>query len=152
MNKRWLILLLLISASFNLAVLGSFIYFRSIRPCPLDMPGPRPGPHPEFPRHNGAWKFFDDDSIKALREEFGAQKKQLMDEIAKDPIDEEHINSIIESSLSAQIKLEREMGRRLIKMRNEMSADEARDFFTKRREEMHQRRNNQPYKSRRIRP
>ncbi|MDZ4181356.1 MAG: periplasmic heavy metal sensor [Candidatus Cloacimonadaceae bacterium] len=156
MNKRWLVILLLISASFNLAVLGGFLYVHSIRPCPMDRLGPPPGPpHGQgggFPPHKMGWKFFDDDSVKALREEFGATKKQLMDEIAKDPLDEERINSIIESSLTAQIKLEREMGRRLIQMRKEMSAEEAREFFTKRGEEMQQRRNYKPYKSRRLRP
>ncbi|MDP2172975.1 MAG: hypothetical protein Q8M98_04175 [Candidatus Cloacimonadaceae bacterium] len=150
MNKRWLIILLLISASFNLAVLGSYIYFRSIRPCPMDMRGPHPGhPAPEFHRGEGHWRFMGDDSIKVLREEFGCTKKQLMDELAKDPINTEDINRIIETSLAAQIRLEREMGKRLIKMRNEMSAEEAQEFFSKRREEMQRRRNDQQNKYRR---
>jgi len=32
MNKRWLLILLLISAAFNLAVLGSFVYLRGFHP------------------------------------------------------------------------------------------------------------------------
>ncbi|HPA24408.1 MAG TPA: hypothetical protein PLS44_01995, partial [Candidatus Cloacimonas sp.] len=84
MNKRWLIIILLISVSFNLAFIGSFIYLHWFHPHPQppvrkeEMRGPRPlFGHPPFER---------DEEIRKLRNQFENIKHSLMLELAKDPV------------------------------------------------------------------
>ncbi len=143
MNKRWLIILLLISFAFNLAIVGSFIYIKCTfgnRMCP-----PPPPPHliqgsPDFPK-NEIWERLPiDDSMHELRKQFMESKRDLMIELAKDPIDEKEINSILENSLINQSALERKLGERLLMLRKTMTAaEEAREFFGKRAEMNHKR-------------
>ena len=156
MNKRWLLILLLISAAFNLAVLGSFVYLRGFHPR-----------HHHSPRHewrdNDRWpgrfhkgpapEFAFGDSIRALRQGFEDTKRELMLELAKDPLDMPQIEAIITRSLNAQVALERDMADRLIRFRNTLTPEEAREHFSRRAEDMQRRDNdNRKYKkSRRSR-
>ncbi len=156
MNKRWLIILLLVSAAFNLAVVGSFIYLRSTRP-----PFP-PGRFKEW-RDEGHRRgkgpggpgpmFMFNDSTRALHDQFQNTKRELMLELAKDPLDMPKIEANITRSLNAQAALERDMADRLIRFRNTMTPEEAREHFNRRAEEMRRRDNhNHKYnKSRRSR-
>lgn len=137
MNKRWLIILLLVSFAFNLAVLGSFIYLRVFfgsRFCP-----PPPSPHlsqgrPDMPFKEMWDRLPEDDEIPRLRDEFMNTKIGLMKELAKDPINEETIKNILEQSLINQSALERKLADRLIMLRKTMTAEEAQEYFGKRLE------------------
>lgn len=136
MSKRWLTILLLISAAFNLAVVGSFIYLRSTRP----------------PHHPGAWhhrgpdfrrdddgpgpRFMFTDSTRALHTAFQDTKRELMLELAKDPVDMTRIEAIISRSMSSQAQLERDLADRLIRFRQAMTPEEARIHFTRRAEDI----------------
>ncbi len=74
-------------------------------------------------------------------------------ELAKDPLDMPQIEAIITRSLNAQVALERDMADRLIRFRNTLTPEEAREHFSRRAEDMQRRDNdNRKYtKSRRSR-
>ncbi|MCB5229736.1 MAG: periplasmic heavy metal sensor [Candidatus Cloacimonetes bacterium] len=143
MNKRWLTILLFISIAFNLAILGSFVYLHYIRP-----------PYPRSMRQhwqqrtsstpNGQFRpdsrFMFSDSTRAHRREFEDAKKELMLELAKDPVDTAKINAIVERSLAAQGKLERDLAEHLLRYRENMSPEEAKEHFTSRAQRMDRRR------------
>jgi len=136
MNKKLLYILLLISLAFNLAFVGSYIYIHATRP------------HHEFSRHRGkdhdrrGWfPFEESDSTRALRDTFMLTKKELMQELAKDPINEPAIQAIIQRSLQAQAVLETDLGKRLLELRKKQSPQEAAQFFQERIKRMDERRN-----------
>lgn len=133
MSKRWIVILLFISLAFNLAVIGSFLYVRLTFGTPPPHP-PKGGEHFRGPmdRHGEGPLVRDNERLQSLRDEFRETKKELMRELAKDPIDETKLNTIIDSSLVAQGKLERELGNALIARRKTMTAEEAKEFFGKR--------------------
>lgn len=138
MNKRLLLILLLVSAAFNLAVIGSFIYLRFCFPGRACLPPPPP-PHamhgrPGFPGNEMWDRLPMDDDLMVLRRAFKGNKIELMQELAKDPIDEEKINTLLENSLINQTALERRLGIRLLELRKTMTAEEALEFFGKRAE------------------
>ena len=132
MNKRWLIIILLISVSFNLAFIGSFIYLHWFHPHhqpPVrkeEMRGPRPlFGHPPFER---------DEEIRKLRNQFENIKHSLMLELAKDPVDMTKVNALIDSSLVAQNNLERRLAERMVAYRKTLTAEEAKEHFQRRAE------------------
>ena len=132
MNKRWLIIILLISVSFNLAFIGSFIYLHWFHPHPQppvrkeEMRGPRPlFGHPPFER---------DEEIRKLRNQFENIKHSLMLELAKDPVDMTKVNALIDSSLVAQNNLERRLAERMVAYRKTLTAEEAKEHFQRRAE------------------
>ncbi len=132
MNKRWLIAILLISISFNLAFIGSLIYLHYIHPIPEppmekeQMRGSRPpfGPPP----------FERDEEIRNLRKNFEDIKHSLMLELANDPVDMKKVNALIDSSLIAQNTLERKLAERMVAYRKTLSAEEAKEHFLRRAE------------------
>jgi hypothetical protein len=136
MSKKLLYILLLISLAFNLAFVGSFIYLKALRPRPpRDFRDTR---RPDFDKHR--WQpIMESDSTRAFRDAFLASKKQLMEELAKESIDETAINAIIQSSLQAQAALETDLGKRLIALRKTMTPAEAKEHFTDRIKQMNER-------------
>ncbi len=140
MSRRLLIALLLVSLGFNLAVVGSMVWFRFIRPCP-------PFPHPGRPPMGQApplpiWKHMKPGSqIPAFRAKFDSTKIMLMEELAKDPIDETKIQAIIDSSLTAQNNLEKHLGMSILELRKQMSAAEAKEHFTARAKQLREMQN-----------
>ncbi len=132
MSKRWLIALLLISVSFNLAVIGSVIYLRLTMPCPLPPRDDRRMPPPSHMK-----PFMDRDAeIMQLRDRFDDTKESLMQELSQDPVNEARVNAIIDSSLVAQNNLERRIGEKILAYRKTLSAEEAREHFLRRAERM----------------
>lgn len=75
---------------------------------------------------------YDDPDIRALRDTFNVTKKQLMLELAKDPVDEAKVKAIIEESVTAQSNMERALGNQLLELRKTMSAAEANEHFGER--------------------
>lgn len=135
MNKRWLVIILIVSIAFNLAVLGGFLYMRHKRNTFMrsrhnnwQERGSRTGGRNWNPH------IMLDDSTRVRRESFNNAKKELMLELAKEPVDMNKIDSIIEHSLKAQNELERDLAVRLIHMRNDMTPEEAKEHFTRRAE------------------
>jgi len=134
MSKRWLTILLLISAAFNLAVVGSVIYLRLTMPCPAP-PHHEGRPQMMPPQHVQAF-LGNDEEIKHMRNKFDATKENLMQELAKDPIDDQKVSEIIDSSLVAQNELERRLGQKIVAYRKTMTPEEAREHFLHRAENM----------------
>jgi hypothetical protein len=88
--------------------------------------------------------------IKKLHDRFNETKRNLMQELAKDPINEAKITSIIDSSLIAQNQLERTLGANLLAYRKTLSAKEAREHFQRRIERVDPRsQRNDNYRNRR---
>lgn len=136
MSRRWLITLLLISFAFNLAVLGSYIYFTSThrgrmntRYAPaLRRDNRGPGDNPAF-----------SDTTRALWREFSEIKAEFMKELAKDPLDMEALDDLLARTLASQAILENHMAERLIRHRQSLTPEEAKEFYTKQYEEIVQR-------------
>lgn len=138
MSKRWLIALLLISFSFNLAVMGSVLYLHYSMPCKMPPPKPNegfmPGPPPEhrMPR-------LDDPETRELRNKFDDTKVILMQELANDPVNETRVKTIIDSSLIIQNDLEHKLGEKILAYRKTLNAEEAREHFLRRAEHLKKR-------------
>jgi len=78
----------------------------------------------------------NDPDIEKLRQRFDQTKMNLMQELAKDPVNEAKIASIIDSSLIAQNQLERTLGGKILAYRKTMNAAEAREHFQSRIENL----------------
>jgi len=150
MSKHWLVILLFISFAFNLAVIGSFIYLR-LTMGPPPPPPMEDGRGPHRYRHDDSLRFKDSEEVNKLRDQFRETKQELMSELAKDPINEARLNSIVDSSLVIQTKLERELGTSLIKLRKSMTPAEAKEFFTKRMDNIQNMHNRRQHQFRRYR-
>ncbi len=146
MSKKLLYILLLISLAFNLAFVGTFIYFRATHPKP-HWEDSRRDRHDHQDRDK--YRIEDSDSTRALRDSFRSIKKELMLELAKETIDEAAINSIIQRSLQAQAVLESDLGKRLIILRKSMTSQEAKEHFMDRIKRMDERKERREDKQRR---
>lgn len=80
-----------------------------------------------------------DAEVERLHTKFNETKLHLMQELAKDPVDEVKVASIIDSSLIAQNQLERTLGEKILAYRKTMTAKEAREHFQSRIENMQSR-------------
>jgi len=150
MSKRWIQIILLISLAFNLAVLGSFVfirfYFRD-HGCPVPPPplaGGKPGgfiPPEIMQRIKG------DTDFLSIRDSLDSKRRLLMRELAKDPIDEPKIQSILQDIHNKQTAFEQKMASELIAFRKNMTADEAKEFFTQRAERIMPRRFDHSHKN-----
>lgn len=138
MSKRSITILLFISLAFNLAVVGSMLWVRYTRICPAPA-SQRMHQKRDLPPHLQDARLMGSPEISELHKQFGDGKLKLMRELAKDPIDEEYITTIIDSSLNTQSSLERALGNRLLDIRKQMSAAEAEDYFSSRADQMEQR-------------
>ena len=132
MSKRWLIAILLISVSFNLAFIGSIIYLHYIHPFPKPRMENehRQASRPPF----GPPPFERDEEIRNLRKNFEDIKHSLMLELANDPVDMKKVNALIDSSLIAQNILEQKLAERMVAYRKTLSAEEAKEHFLRRAE------------------
>lgn len=138
MSKKLSNILLLVSLAFNLAVVAAFIYLTVRGPNHHHRNRPRPDTESHHRRdRDRSWA--DSDSIRTLRTTFRETKHEFMTELAKEPINEPALNTILERSLSEQSLLERELGKRLIERRKEMSSEEAKEFFNRRAERIRRR-------------
>jgi len=127
MTKRLLWILLIVSLSFNLAVIISICHL-GYRACPPPKPE---SPRPErvmLPPHlrEAPW----DPQLRHMRSNFDSTKVELMRELAKDPIDEETVDGILQRSLELQASLESRLGDRLVDLRRQMTAEEADRYFS----------------------
>lgn len=144
MSKRLLTIFLLISLALNAGILGGMFVMGLFRHNHNEHHYQRWQDGPSS-RNQGRWDRYklEDASTKALREAFRSTKRELMQELAKDPIDESKINAIIDKSITAQSKLERALGSKLLTERKAMSAQEAKQSFQERLDRMNRRKDNQ---------
>lgn len=144
MSKRLMTILLLFSLFLNLGIMAGFVVMKIYRQNHISHHY-RPGPPFERGQERPELPEFGDPEVIKLRNDFYAIKKELMQEMAKDPVNETEILSIIERSIQAQSELEHAMGQKLLEHRKNLSAQEAQEHFSARLERMkrfEERRNN----------
>ena len=150
MSKHLLIILLIVSLAFNLAVAGMFLYTSIYHRPPFYPPGigmMGPGDHhkPWFHKkdrdeHNPFLK--ESDEIRKLREDFMQKRMNFMHVMMQEGFVDSAAVAAMESSLKAQEVLERKLGAALIEMRSKMNDDEAREYFQKRLDRIEKRADN----------
>ena len=119
MSKRLLVILLLISVLVNIGFLIGMLD-TSVRRYYHDMHFSKP---PEAPATGvSSFKAFEDDNIRALKAQVRTTRTELMQELAKDPLNEARVNQLIQSSISTQNAMEQAMGTKLIEYRKTLSA------------------------------
>ncbi|MBM4399611.1 MAG: periplasmic heavy metal sensor [Candidatus Cloacimonetes bacterium] len=147
MSKQWIVILLLISLAFNLAVLGIFLYTSIYHKPPFCPPGMRP-PHemgrPDLPdrdkdKDKFPFAFENREEIKALRDTFMLKRREFMQIMRNEPFNEKEALAAMETSLKAQEGLEKKLGTSLIEKRKKMSPEEAKEFFERRKDRFRRR-------------
>ncbi|MCK9557097.1 MAG: hypothetical protein PHO85_06090 [Candidatus Cloacimonetes bacterium] len=126
MSRRITTILLIISLSFNLGFLGSIIWIQLHFPHPMR----HNSTHNEWvrlPEHIRNDR--SDPELRRLRVAYDDQRVNLMRALALPNYEEMDVTAIIDSSLTAQTYLEKELGYRLLDIRKQMSAEEAEEYF-----------------------
>ena len=126
MSKKTIIILFIISLAFNLAFFGTFLIHRvNFGP---GIQGPIHG-RPKLPKHCR-------EDFRELRKEMGEKhreyfkaRKQFILSLLEENLNEEKVLKKLENAIEKQRIKEREIGLSFIKLRKEMTAEEARMFF-----------------------
>lgn len=126
MSKKTILILLIISLAFNFAFFGTFLYHRV---------NFGPGIHspihgrPKLPIHCR-------EDFRKLRKEMGEKhreyfkaRRQFIISLMDDDLNEEQVLRKLENAIEKQMIKEQEIGLSFIKLRKEMTAEEARMFF-----------------------
>lgn len=147
MSKRLLTILLFVSLFLNAGIIGGMIVMGVFRHNHITHHYQPEGPAPRDRDRGGIRDIpeLNDPQVIALRDSFLSIKKELLRELAKDPIDEAKINTIIEKSIGAQSNMERALAHKLLEHRKTLSAAEAKEHFDGRLDRMNryeERRNN----------
>ena len=126
MSKKTVLILLIISLAFNFAFFGTFLYHRvNFRP---GLPGAIHG-RPKLPIHCR-------EDFRELRKEMGEKhrdyfvaRRQFILSLLEEDLNEEQVLKRLENAIEKQTIKEKEIGLSFIKLRKEMTAEEARMFF-----------------------
>jgi hypothetical protein len=117
-------ILLIISIVFNVAFIGGYIYQRVYRPL---VPSSNEMP-PHFREHFAKHRA----DIMSLRQEYMNCRHQFMLELAKPNVTRQQLEKKLEETLEKQKRMEHQVGFSLIKMRMNMSEQQAQNFFENR--------------------
>jgi len=71
-------------------------------------------------------------NILPLREEFLESKKTFIEILKSEDFNPEEALEILEKTMENQVKMEKELGIRLIELRTQMNSQQAKRFFTRR--------------------
>jgi len=126
MSKKTILILLIVSLAFNFAFLGTFLYHRvNFRP---GLNGPIHG-RPKLPIHcREDFREFRKEMGEKHRDYFAARRQFILSLLEEDP-NEEQILERLNNAIDKQFIMEKEIGLSFIKLRKEMTAEEARMFF-----------------------
>lgn len=142
MNKRWLVIVLFISLAFNLAIVVMFSYMSVCHKPPFCPPGMKP----PFERDNKRMpppiendkikKMMGEDKaeMKKFRDDFSQKRNAFMKTLIKDSLNVKEAEAAMDASLKAHENLERHLGQSLIKVRQNISSQEAQTIFKERLE------------------
>ncbi|HCX73878.1 MAG TPA: hypothetical protein DHM37_09190 [Candidatus Cloacimonas sp.] len=114
-------ILLIISIVFNFAFIGGYIYqkvYRPLAPSPNEMP-------PHFREHFAEHRA----DIMPLRQDYIHCRHEFMLELAKPNVTRQQLEEKLAETLEKQKRMERQVGFSLIKMRMDMSDQQAQNFF-----------------------
>jgi len=124
MSNKTIKILLLISLAFNLAFLGAGVFrFVQMR---------RFGPIHKRIHNEKVENFLQQrkgDRIKAARE-FHKVKDEFLRALANENIDEKELEVMMDSLITKQVLMEKEISRSFIELRKELSPEEARKIFS----------------------
>ena len=125
MSKKVLSILLIISLAFNMAVIGGFIYrqlfFLRFHPkCPANQ---------HIPTHFREEFEITRERIHPFRQDFMQCKKEFMEGLMNKDFNLELLDRKLKETLEKQMRMEHELGALLIRLRSEMSPEEAKRFF-----------------------
>jgi hypothetical protein len=139
-SKHLLVILLIVSLAFNLAVAGMFLYTSIYHRPPFYPPGI--GMMPGHDNHDHWFHKKDRDEhnpfqeeneeIQKLRDDFMQKRMDFMHVMMQEGFVDSAAVAAMESSLKAQEELERKLGAALIEMRSKMNNEEAKEYFQKR--------------------
>ncbi len=148
MKKTILSTILLISVSFNAAFIVSTIIHIKNRP---PLPGPPAGF--EFKEHHHPPRFdkiMEEGKVEARQRmiEYRKYKHEFMKELMSEEFTPEKARDIFQQGLNIQNEMEKNIGEHLIKLRSEMTNEQAKEFFKERikkriRDNKNKRRNRQ---------
>lgn len=142
MSKRLLYIILLISLAFNIAVLGMFAYVTIYKRQPFCQTETRYRMDRDANEHRDEDKRFfnlnmeNREEIRKLRAEFKENRRDFMEMLWKEDFNEQDALAAMETSINTQQKLDRTLGEALIKLRKNMSQEEAMNFIKEHRDRM----------------
>ena len=126
MSKKTILILLIVSLAFNFAFLGTFLYHRVNFGPGIHAPIHR---RPKLPIHCR-------EDFRKLRNEMGKKhhdyftaRRQFILSLLEEDLNEEQVLNKLENAIEKQTIKEREIGLSFIKLRKEMTAEEAKKFF-----------------------
>lgn len=137
MSKRLLTILLLISLFLNAGIIGGLIVmgiFRHNHFAHHEIV--QPGGPQRSERRSFDPRLREDPAIKTLADSFRTSKQRLMQELARDTVDQQRIRAIIDSSVESQVRLEQALGQKLLQERLNMTAEEAWERFGRRNDRL----------------
>ena len=112
---------LVISLAFNVGFIFIFAYFSYYKPKPsIQRPSRNPRIH----------EVFRSEAMQAARSENNLLRKEFFTELAKPEVDYDKVNELIVDLEESQRILEHTILHNFIKIRNEISAEEAESIFT----------------------
>ncbi|HNX00811.1 MAG TPA: hypothetical protein PLE74_04240 [Candidatus Cloacimonadota bacterium] len=162
MSKKLILILLLVSFAFNLAFIGSFLYWRyqfrhgfaerhqnrdrwEQRMGPRD--GQQPPPPPGLRPRDVGW-MENRKVLEPFRNKFTSSKVDFFKTLQQPVVNEELLKQKLDTSVKNHNELETQIGLRLIEMRKKMTPQQANDFFGKQAENR-MRHDKRPYEERR---
>ena len=126
MSKKTILILFIISLAFNLAFFGTFLMHRVI-PHP-GIKSPIMG-RPKLPKHcREDFRNFRE-SMGEKHREYSKARKQFILSLMEDDLNEEQVLERLNNAVEKQTAMEKEIGLSFIKLRKEMTSEEAKKFF-----------------------
>jgi len=126
MKPKFLLILLLISMSFNVGFVFCFVYKTSAKQQNI-MPAPSQRPE----RQSRSREFFQNEDLIVARNENIELRKQFFIELAKPEIDLAEINDLMSKLDESQRVLEQAVLNHFLNIRQEMNSEEAEEFFSR---------------------
>ena len=147
MSKHLILILLIISLAFNLAVAGMFLYTSVYRKAPFCPPGfflhrdksDKQFDKRDFRRDSLEMRLNSNEEIKKLRDDFRKARLDFVKVMLKDDFSVKEARAAMDKSLQIQGTLEKKLGESLIDMREKLPPEEAKRLFRERLERIERR-------------
>jgi len=145
MKTNWSIIIMVVSLTFNLAVLGIFLYITAFGKAPFQAFGKNnqaidTTPKLTSPKESGWVESYLKQSLsknKPIIEQFQADRKQFNQTLMADKFDATNAKTALSKLLKSRSVMERTLGESLIEMRKQMTTAQAKQFFQRRLEREH---------------
>lgn len=126
MTNRTLLIILVISLAFNLAFVLSYLYHITFENKTKEQHfRPPVWEKPELREYTSRHK----EQIISNRREFLEKRRAFLQQLQSEDFDRQSAEAQLDKLIAKQMQMEREMGKRLIEIRTQMSAEEAKTFF-----------------------